>query len=417
MSSKFETYLIQQHFRPQDVTEIASIVLQNFLISDLAKLSLEEFYTLTSSCINGKITQYVTWLACKEYHNNALTTTPTTSNTVTTTSTNITLKKSHFAPYTNITNPIRVIDVEKIHSDSDYVKYLEFSHNGKFLYVSVSNTIEIWSIPDCQRQFTNLPIEFGFQYSGITISPQDDVLACILRGASFVNSIVIWNMNTNTTKKKLHKRCVLTNIRYNTSGSALGFTGIGSVGVHDVTHDEFPLLLLIEEQYISTWDLCFVPMLKQAGEYFLYAAFDEVICINVDSPFATAAAAQERHANQQLWKYTSREQAKIAFSVRYGLFIFSLGYFTHLNVENGQVIREIRDLNFKPYNVSIYESFIVVGGRDGSIEIRNIPEMTLINRWYHIELNGRVTVVCFHPSGRWVVSSGSSNSQIKLWSE
>jgi WD40 repeat protein len=417
-SNNFETYLIQQHLlHPTDATEIASVLLNHNNISDLAKLSLEQFYTLTSSIIKGKITQYVTWLACKEYNqNNELTTI--------TTSTIITSKKSHFAPYTNITSPFCVIDLGKINF-TNFIKDLEFSRNGKFLYVTVRNTIEIWSIPDCQLQCSIAPTEFGpdnCRIWRVSASPRSDALAFIL-GEGFLDAIVIWNVNTHSMIKKLQKNYQISCVQYNANGSALGFSGHAGVGIHDVTKNDFPLLFVLD---IGASEICFVPTMKrEAREYFVYVTQKDVVCVNLEGSFTKTAISPTPppHSNQQLWSYPLHydeeecEEAKIAFSLPHGLVFVSPGYFTLLNVENGQVIKEINDLNIQPRSVSVYESFMVIGGPDGFIEVRNIPEMTLVNKWYHSKLNNGVVSVGFHPSGNWIVSSGSSNNQIKLWSE
>jgi WD40 repeat protein len=413
MSSNFETYLLQQHVHPQDAVEIALVISKHFNSSDLAKLSLEEFNTVTSSLIKGKITQYVTWLACKDYHNNALLS--TTSNTTTTTS-----KKSHFAPYTNITNPSHVIDLGK----REYNRFLEevkFSPDGKFLYVAMCQTMEIWSIPSYQLQFSTAAAaaaEIGgandFAITDISPSPTGDVLALIVT-QYFLQLIVIWNTNTHTTIKKLQKNYQLNHVQYNTTGSALGFCGLDGVGVHDVTNDEFPLLFVIEQRHSGARSVHFFSMINDAREYFVYVTSENIVCINLQRGSTTT--------NQQLWIYPLHyvsEVAEIDSSVRHGLFIVSPLYFTHLNIANGQIIKQIENANIQPCKVSGCESFIVIGGYDGSIEVWNIPEMTVVNRWDHSKLNDEAVCVCVHPSGNSIASYfevSTNDNQIKFWNE
>jgi WD40 repeat protein len=427
MSSNFKTYLIQQHLQPQDASEIASTLLQNYNISDLAKLSLQQFYTLTSSIIKGKITQYVTWLACKEYyHSNEL----TTSISTTTQTTTVTSKKSHFAPYSNITSPFHVIELAKTNPNNAIV--LEFNPNGKFLFVAIQSTIEIWSIPDYQRQFCTSRAEFGpdcSYISSISASPLGDVLAFVKLMLNAqpapeddsVESIVIWNIKTRATIRKLRKNYSLKKVQYNTSGSALAFMGTGGVGVHDTTNDAFPLLFVFEHYNIWPREICFVQMIKEAQEYFIYVTYNDVVCVNLGrgSTIAAATTTPTSHANQQLWIKTLEyaRDSKIIFSVHHGLFVIGPQFFIHLDVENGKEIKRIRETCIIPYTVSVYESLIAIGRYDGSIEVWNIPEMTVINRWHLNEVYDGPTIVSFHPTGTWIGSAGHGGNQIKLWSE
>jgi hypothetical protein len=64
-----------------------------------------------------------------------------------------------------------------------------------------------------------------------------------------------------------------------------------------------------------------------------------VVCVNVEHGSPATY--------QQLWNYSTAITIvgnKIAFSVRYGLFIINTGCVTHLDVANGQVIKEIRSM-------------------------------------------------------------------------